>query len=317
MTYKQSNELHILHVCRFLQHGVLAVFLITGISGRSSAQEPQTSLSLTSEQQSVISSFALSIREEIRKEDCAGTGCEILVVDFALLSGETCSTCALLADSLARTLSELPGGPSVISRTTLSSFLNEERIPPKILYQPEALAWVANQLHASRLVFGTIRTEKDLLLARAHLLKDEGPGKKPHVSKEMGAKMPMGNLAGGLLAREPFPALTKRDFSLSNGVALNASPAPNKNAKLPTCFYMPNPPYSQAAREAKASGTVLIEAVITRQGSVTEPRILRGLPFGMNEMTIEMMKTWRCNPVLENGAPIAVVIPFEVTFRLY
>lgn len=293
-------------------HAALFTFLIVGISGRSVAQEPQNALSLSAEQQSVISSFALSIREESRKEDCAGTGCEILVVDFALLSGETCSTCALLADSLAKALGELPGGPNVISRTTLSSFLNEERIPSKILNQPEALAWVAYQLHASRLVFGTIRTENELLLARAHLLKDEGPGKKPHVSKEISVKMPLGTLRDGLSARESYHSLPKREPSEAQ--LLTAS---LPGVALPACFYMPNPPYTDAARAAKLSGTILLEAVVTTDGRVTSPRIIKGLPMGLNEICLRSLQTWRCKPAFRDGAPVSVLVPFEVTFRLY
>jgi TonB family protein len=293
------------------------MFLNTDISGRSAAQEMQNALSLTPEQQSVISSLAQNVQQEIKKEDCAGTGCEVLVVNFALPSGETCSTCILLADSLAENLSQLPDAPNVITRTRLSSFLGEERIPLRLLNQHEALAWIAHQLHASRVVFGTIKPEKEFLVLKARLLKDEAFGKGTHVSKEISVKVPLGNLGGGLLARESFPPLTKRDVSQTNAEPIDKSRLAQKDFKFPSCFHMPNPPYTQAAREAKLSGTLVIEAIITRQGAITDPRIVRGLPFGLNENSIETLSTWRCNPAIQNGVPIAVVVPFEVTFRLY
>jgi Gram-negative bacterial TonB protein C-terminal len=317
MTYKRSNEHHILRVSRLLPCAALSVFLIVGISGRSSAQEPQNVLSLTPEQQSVISSLAQNVRQEIKKEDCAGTGCEILVVNFTLPSDETCSACILLADSLAKTLGELPGRPNVINRTRLNSFLDEERIPSRTLNQHEALAWVAHELHASRVVFGTIHPEREFLQVKARLLKDEVFGKSPHVSKELSVKMPLDNLADGFLARESFPPLAKRDVSLMNAEPIDASRMAQKSFKFPSCFYMPNPPYSQPAREAKVGGTLLVEAIITRQGKIMEPRIVRGLPFGLNQISIETMKSWRCNPAIDNGVPVAVVLPFEITFRLY
>jgi TonB family protein len=315
--HQQPSNLRISRSRRFLRYAALFTFLTVGVLGRSGAQEPQNALSLSAEQQSGISNFALSIRQEIRKEDCAGTGCEILVVDFALLSGETCSTCALLADSLTKTLSGLPGGPNVISRTTLSSFLNEERIPSKILNQPEALAWVAYQLHASRLVFGTIRTEKDLLLVRAHLLKDKGPGKKPHVSKEISVKIPLGNLADGFSARESYQSLPKREPSEVQLPTPSTAQGKVPGVPLPTCFYMPNPPYTDAARAAKLSGTILLEAIITTDGRVISPRIIKGLPMGLNEICLKSLQTWRCKPAMQNGVPVPVLIPFEVTFHLY
>jgi len=316
MTYKQSNKHHILLACRFLQSAVLSVFLTTGISGRS-AQEPQNVLSLTPEQQSVIASLAQNVRQEIKREDCSGTGCEILVVNFALPSGDTCSACMLLADSLARTLGELQGGPNMTSRTSLGSFLDEERISSKLLNQHETLAWVAHELHASRVVFGTIKPEKEFLQLKARLLKDELFGKGPHVSKEISVKMPLGNLADGLSARESFLPLAKRDISLMNAQPLDASLAAKKSLKLPSCFYMPNPQYTQAARQAKLSGSLVVEAIVTRQGTVVDPQIVRGLPFGLNENSMETLRTWRCKPALQDGVPLAVVVPFEVTFQLY
>jgi TonB family protein len=303
--------------CRFLQFATLSVFLISGISWRSAAQETQSVLSLTPEQQGVVASLAQSIQQEIKREDCAGTGCEILVVNLVLPSGDACPACILLADSLAKTLSELPGAPNVIPRASLGSFLDEQRIPSKLLYQHETLAWVGHELHASRVVFGTIKAEKDLLELKAQVLKDETFVKGTHASKEMKVRMPLGNLADGLSARESFHPLEKRDLSLTNAVPLNASFTAQKNTKLPSCPYMPSPRYTQAAREAKLSGSLIVEAIVTRQGKVINPRIVRGLPFGLNENSLETLTTWRCNPALQNGEPLAVMVPFEVTFRLY
>jgi hypothetical protein len=316
MTHKQSKIHYMLYAYRLLQCAMLSVFLITAISWRSAAQEPQSTLSLTSEQQGIVSSLAQSVQQEIRKEDCGGTSCEILVVNFALPSGDTCSACILLADSLAKALSALPSAPNVIPRTRLSAFLDEERIPSRLLNQREALAWGAHELHASRLAFGTLKPEKEFLLVKTRLLKDGALGMGPHVSKEISVKLPLGNLAEGLLARESFPPLAKRDLSLINAVSLDASWTSQKNTKFPTCVYMPNPPYTQAAREAKASGNLLVEAIITAQGIVVSPRIVRGLPFGLNQISMETIKTWKCDPAMQNGVPIAVIIPFEMKFSL-
>jgi Gram-negative bacterial TonB protein C-terminal len=317
MTYKQLSEHHTLRACKFLQRAVLSALVIIGVSGRSSAQEPQNPLSITPEQQSVIFRLAQNVREEIKKEDCASMGCEILVVNFALPSGETCSACMLFADSLSKALSELPDALNVINRTSFSAFLDEERIPSRLLGQHEALAWVGHQLHASRVVFGTMKSEKEFLVVKTRLLKDGPLGMGPHVSKEIGVKLPLGNLAEGLIARESFQPLAKRDLSLMNAAPLDASLMAQKNTKPPNCIYMPNPPYTQPAREAKASGNLQLDAIITTEGMVVNPRIVHGLPFGLNQVSMETVKTWKCNPALQNGVPIAVIIPFEMNFRLY
>ena len=86
---------------------------------------------------------------------------------------------------------------------------------------------------------------------------------------------------------------------------------------LPRCSYMPNPPYSENARKFRISGSLLVEAVITSEGKLEDPRIVRGLPGGLNENALATLKNWRCDPALKDGKPVAVVVPFEVNFRLY
>ena len=85
-----------------------------------------------------------------------------------------------------------------------------------------------------------------------------------------------------------------------------------------SCFYMPNPPYSEEARKAKYSGTVLVEAVISLDGHVSPKRVLTSPGLGLDESVLTTMKTWRCKPVLGmNGKPVSAIASFEVVFRLY
>jgi hypothetical protein len=79
MNRKHSKKHCLLCGCQFLQFALLSVFLAMGSSGHS-AQDKQDPLSLAPERQTVISSLANSVQQEIKKEDCSGTGCEILVV---------------------------------------------------------------------------------------------------------------------------------------------------------------------------------------------------------------------------------------------
>jgi len=87
---------------------------------------------------------------------------------------------------------------------------------------------------------------------------------------------------------------------------------------LPACFYMPNPPYSEEARKAKYSGTVLVEAIVQLDGRLTNLRVLKSPGLGLDDNTIQTLKTWRCKPAIgPNGRPVPVIVPFEVNFRLY
>jgi TonB family protein len=86
----------------------------------------------------------------------------------------------------------------------------------------------------------------------------------------------------------------------------------------PTCFYMPNPPYSEEARKAKYSGVVLVEAIITVDGYVTHPRVIRSPGLGLDDTTVQTMRTWRCKAATgPNGKLVPTLVSFEVNFRLY
>jgi periplasmic protein TonB len=86
----------------------------------------------------------------------------------------------------------------------------------------------------------------------------------------------------------------------------------------PSCFYMPNPPYSEEARKAKYSGVVLVRAVVTVDGRVTEPHVIRSPGLGLDETTVQTMRTWRCKAALgPGGRPVPTQVDFEVNFRLY
>jgi periplasmic protein TonB len=87
---------------------------------------------------------------------------------------------------------------------------------------------------------------------------------------------------------------------------------------LPSCFYMPNPPYSEEARKAKYSGIVLVEAVVNLDGHLSNLRVIKSPGLGLDDNTIQTLKTWRCKPAVgPNGRPVPVIVPFEVNFRLY
>jgi len=86
----------------------------------------------------------------------------------------------------------------------------------------------------------------------------------------------------------------------------------------PSCFYMPNPPYSEEARKAKYSGVVLVEAVVSVDGHVTPQRVIRSPGLGLDETTLQTMKTWRCKAATgPNGRLVPTLVSFEVSFRLY
>jgi periplasmic protein TonB len=87
---------------------------------------------------------------------------------------------------------------------------------------------------------------------------------------------------------------------------------------MPSCFYAPDPQYSDEARKAKYQGIVVLQGVITLDGRVTDIRVLKTPGLGLDEKAVEAVRTWRCKPAIgPNGKPVPTQVPIEVTFRLF
>jgi len=85
----------------------------------------------------------------------------------------------------------------------------------------------------------------------------------------------------------------------------------------PKIIYQPDPEYSEEARKAKYSGTCMLWLVVGPDGKPRDIRVARTLGLGLDEKAIEAVRTWRFEPAMRDGRPVAVMINVEVSFRLY
>jgi TonB family protein len=72
------------------------------------------------------------------------------------------------------------------------------------------------------------------------------------------------------------------------------------------------PVYPAGAAE-NLRGFVILEAVIGKDGSVSDARILRSVP-GLNEAALDAVRQWMFTPTLLNGVPVEVIITVTVNF---
>ena len=77
------------------------------------------------------------------------------------------------------------------------------------------------------------------------------------------------------------------------------------------------PRYTEAARAAGIEGDVDIEAVVTREGRIAEPLLVRGLPDDeLNRRALEAIAQWTFEPGIRDNRPVDVVALFTVSFRI-
>ena len=84
----------------------------------------------------------------------------------------------------------------------------------------------------------------------------------------------------------------------------------------PSVLYKVDPEYSEEARKAKYSGTVLIQLIVDPDGKARNIKVVRSLGLGLDEKAMEAVAKWKFKPGVKNGSPVPVIATIEVNFRL-
>jgi TonB family protein len=85
----------------------------------------------------------------------------------------------------------------------------------------------------------------------------------------------------------------------------------------PSCDYCPGPAYPRQARTEHAEGMVVLRAIIGSNGQATDIQVVKSPRADFGDEAIKTVRTWRFKPAIgPSGAPVAVIAPIEVTFRL-
>jgi periplasmic protein TonB len=108
-------------------------------------------------------------------------------------------------------------------------------------------------------------------------------------------------------------------FGLGDGGGAGGGPndAGAKGYGTPSCLYCPDPKYSEAARQVKFMGTVMVQLIVNADGRPSDIVVIKDPGLGLGEKAIEAVKTWQFKPALgPNGKPAATRVNIEVQFRL-
>jgi TonB family protein len=242
--------------------------------------------------------------------DCQPKSCNILVMNFTLPDGNTSAFGIQLADKPSTELANKDYNLKVIDRALLQGFLAKDRIPSQSIKRT-VIHSIAEELDPRFMVFGTIEKFENGLGRLSSQVIDV-------TSKDWDGYHVNANL-GPLSSGEsfepidPFPPLPPI-MSSASGEKLQRAGV--DGAISSSCFYMPNPPYSEGARKLKLSGSVTVEAVVNTKGELENARIVHGMIGGVNETTLSTMRSWRCHPALKDDKPVPVLVQFTVRFQL-
>jgi len=75
------------------------------------------------------------------------------------------------------------------------------------------------------------------------------------------------------------------------------------------------PRYPRLALETRQSGTVVLHAIISRDGHITALEVVSGSPFFV-QAALDAVRQWRYRPTMLNGEPVEVDTTITVIFQL-
>jgi TonB family protein len=77
-----------------------------------------------------------------------------------------------------------------------------------------------------------------------------------------------------------------------------------------------DPAYPEAARKARIDGVVILEAVVTASGDVTDVAVLKSVHPLLDAAAVRAVRQWRYSPATKNGSPVSVYLNMTTTFNL-
>ncbi|MBS1840265.1 MAG: energy transducer TonB [Acidobacteria bacterium] len=302
----------------------LALFLLSSTSTIACGQFLRPSVTLSSAQVEEIHTLATRVSHHLGDVDCKTNSCLVLVNNFSDSTGATSPLGIQLADELSIQLGKAATDIRVVNRDNLLQFIARERIPTHFLAEHNAARWLAMQMSANAVVVGEIGKEGTALHLTIRFLDARKLEKQ---SDDLAKREEKTREDANLDGLDTSPALAPLELLGESGKypygieisdpKLEFYRVGQNGVTVPGCRRRDDPEVTNEARLAHASGSLVVEALITTDGRVTEPRIVRGLPFGLNDSALAVLKKWRCGPVLKEGVPVTGLVPIEMTFYLF
>jgi protein TonB len=108
-------------------------------------------------------------------------------------------------------------------------------------------------------------------------------------------------------------------FGSGNGPQVKAAPPKKVNisagVELGLLIQKVTPTYPPIAKAARVQGTVVLQATISKQGTIEDLRVISG-PAMLQQAALDAVRQWRYRPYLLNNEPVEVETSVQVIFTL-
>ena len=199
-----------------------------------------------------------------------------------------------------------------LPKTQLMTFLVAPPPPPPPPPPPAAAPVRVVKQVQSDLVNGQLRTPTKIPQKVQMIKEEDAPPPEMSTGGVVGGVpggVPggsMGGVIGGIIGSTPVavpkvatPTRVRVSLGVSQGLLIKRV----------------QPNYPPLARQARIQGTVLLQAEISKDGTIENLRLISGHPM-LAPSAIEAVKQWRYKPYMLNGEPVAVETQVQVNFTL-
>jgi TonB family protein len=267
-------------------------------------------LIVTKEAESQLDSLAFRVGEKIKQSKRGNEPIKILVFDFTRVSLDKSSILGtLLADRFTDMLRHHGNGMEILDRDLLKNYLRKLRTNIGDLDANSVYLQIAQDLGATDAIRAELtKDDKQQLRIRMQRLGD------PEFYDVAQFLLPM-DLEEILIKPVPSNYADPETIPPEAGVIFMGS-KPSEGVDSPKCISCPDPKFTPVARAAKFTyGSIILSGVVTTKGEVTSVFVVKGLPFGLTESALTVIRDWKLTPAMKNGQPVAVRVAFEFTFR--
>jgi protein TonB len=179
--------------------------------------------------------------------------------------------------------------------------------PPPPPPPPPAAVKVVKQVQTD-IVNGQLRTPTKIPKKVEIVKEEEAPPPSMGVVGGVPGGVPggqMGGVIGGIISSTPMavPKVAVQRVRVSQGVTAGL------------VIKKVNPTYPPLARTARVQGSVVLAAVIGKDGSIQNLHVLSGHPL-LTQAALDAVKQWRYKPYILNGEPVEVDTQVTVNFTL-
>lgn len=231
----------------------------------------------------------------------AGIG-SIVVADFVGQDGTDSIQGRYLADEFSHRLERHKKNFVLIERKRLSSALSDAKLSAKDLAAPDSLRRIGDSLQVEAVVTGTLETTSAQYSVNVTVRRVKDGGEIATGNQTI--KRPA--YVDSLALLDPGAGGSKIGRPGVDGIG------------VPICIVCPIPEDTEQAKAAKIRSRVMLLVVINEEGRAVKIAVTKSSDDGLAARAVEAVRKWEFKPATDkNGNAVAVLIPIEVTFRLY